>query len=69
MITNQKIPDVNQSDPVHQPESMELGTKISIALLEYWLAQSYNGCSRFYNKRSKSQDSAQLTQSDGSKVR
>lgn len=28
MITNQNIPDVDQSDLVHQPESMELGAKI-----------------------------------------
>ncbi|CAG8692011.1 9313_t:CDS:2, partial [Rhizophagus irregularis] len=28
LITNQKIPDVDQSDPVHKPESMELGAKI-----------------------------------------
>ncbi|CAB4442785.1 unnamed protein product [Rhizophagus irregularis] len=32
LITNQKIPDVDQSDPVHKPESMELGAKISIAV-------------------------------------
>ena len=31
LITNQKIPDVDQSDPVHQSESTEVGAEISKA--------------------------------------
>jgi hypothetical protein len=37
-------PDVDQSDPVHKPESMELGAKISIAgvMMGYEISQSAN---------------------------